>query len=335
MKVSIIIPVYKVSDYIERCILSVMNQTYQDIECLIVNDYTPDDSMIKCQKLLDSYHGPIRFVSLNHEKNRGVSASRNTGTEAASGEFIYYLDSDDDITPECIACLLEVAESDSKIEMVQGNYMICDGNDICPYYSGDCPPPIIGNMMVRKSAHTMRGMNGNAPWNKLIRRKFLVDNHIKFREGIIFEDFLWMYYMKKYLTNIRVLSKTTYNYYVRPNSIMTSTKKRASMENHFLVYHEMLDNLSMGMERIEMEDYVGVFASHYLVYAKDYPVFNDLYDMYLKSAKRYGACKVYFILSMAKAMNKMNIGIDTFDKVIAIRYKFISLLRSFLKWNKC
>ena len=86
----------------------------------------------------------------------------------------------------------------------------------------------------------------------------------------------------------------------------------------------------MGMERIEMEDYVGVFASHYLVYAKDYPVFNDLYDMYLKSAKRYGACKVYFILSMAKAMNKMNIGIDTLDNIFAIRWKIIKALRSLL-----
>lgn len=329
MKVSIIIPVYNVSDYIERCILSVMNQTYKDIECLIVNDCTPDDSMVKCQELLDSYQGPIRFVTLNHERNRGLSASRNTGTEAASGEYIYYLDSDDDITSDCIACLLEVAESDSKIEMVQGNYMVCDGNNICPYYSGECPPPITGNMKVRKSAHTMRGMN-HAAWNKLIRRKFLVDNHIKFREGIIFEDFLWMYYMKKYLTNIRVLSKTTYNYYVRPNSIMTSTKKRVSMENHFLVYHEMLDNLSMGMERIEMEDYVGVFSSHYLVYAKEYPVFNDLHDMYLKLAKRYGAWKVYFILSIAKAMNKMNIGIDTLDNIFAIRWKIIKALRSLL-----
>lgn len=69
MKVSIVIPVYNVSDYIERCILSVMNQTYKDIECLIVNDCTPDDSMTKCQKLLNSYRGPIRFVILNHDKN--------------------------------------------------------------------------------------------------------------------------------------------------------------------------------------------------------------------------------------------------------------------------
>ena len=98
--VSVIIPVYQVSDYVERCLLSVMNQTYQNIECIIVDDCSTDDSVAKCDRLISTYKGPIKFQILHHERNRGLSAARNTGTDAATGEYIFYLDSDDEITDE-------------------------------------------------------------------------------------------------------------------------------------------------------------------------------------------------------------------------------------------
>lgn len=75
--VSIIIPVYKVEPYIKRCVRSVMLQTYTDIECILVNGCTPDDNIVKCQKLINSYSGPIEFKPLHHEHNRGLSAASN------------------------------------------------------------------------------------------------------------------------------------------------------------------------------------------------------------------------------------------------------------------
>ena len=108
--ISIIIPVYQVSDYVERCIRSVMSQTFTDIECIIVDDATVDDSMVKCQKLIDEYDGRIQFRLLHHEKNRGLSAARNTGTKAATGEYVFYLDSDDEITSDCIEKMMLLAE---------------------------------------------------------------------------------------------------------------------------------------------------------------------------------------------------------------------------------
>ena len=91
--VSVIIPVYQVSDYIERCLNSVMSQTYKNIECVLVDDVTKDDSVEKCERLIESYHGSMQFKILHHEVNRGLSAARNTGTDAATGEYIYFLDS--------------------------------------------------------------------------------------------------------------------------------------------------------------------------------------------------------------------------------------------------
>lgn len=93
--VSVIIPVYQVSNYVERCLKSVMSQTYTDIECIIVDDATKDDSIVKCERLIVEYGGPIKFRILHHEYNRGLSAARNTGTKVAEGEYLYYLDGDD------------------------------------------------------------------------------------------------------------------------------------------------------------------------------------------------------------------------------------------------
>ena len=95
--VTIIIPVYQVSAYVERCILSVMDQDYDAIECIIVDDATQDDSIEQCERLIERYNGPILFKILHHQYNRGLSAARNTGTDAASGDYLYYLDSDDEI----------------------------------------------------------------------------------------------------------------------------------------------------------------------------------------------------------------------------------------------
>ena len=96
ISVSIIIPVYNVEQYIESCLLSVINQNYKgDIECVIVNDCTPDQSMVVVHKILSDYDGNILFKIVDHKENRGLSASRNSGVRVATGDYLYFLDSDD------------------------------------------------------------------------------------------------------------------------------------------------------------------------------------------------------------------------------------------------
>ena len=92
MTISVIIPIYNVSAYVERCIRAVMMQTYTDFECILVDDASQDDSLAKCEKLIAAYEGPIRFSILWHQQNRGLSAARNTGTDAATGDYIIYID---------------------------------------------------------------------------------------------------------------------------------------------------------------------------------------------------------------------------------------------------
>ena len=98
MKVSIIIPVYNVAKYIERCLLSVLNQTWPDLEVILVNDCTPDNSMEIVRRVVASHPRGAVVRCLEHEENRGLSAARNTGISASVGDYLYFLDSDDYIS---------------------------------------------------------------------------------------------------------------------------------------------------------------------------------------------------------------------------------------------
>ena len=123
--VSIIIPVYKVEAYIERCLTSVMCQTYHDsaIECIIVDDCSPDNSVTIARRLISSYHGNIDFKIIRNDKNCGLSVARNNGMKYATGKYIFFLDSDDHIKEDCLKSLLSVIDIHPNAEVIMGNSM--------------------------------------------------------------------------------------------------------------------------------------------------------------------------------------------------------------------
>lgn len=175
--VSIIIPIYNVSSYIERCIKSVLGQTYTNIECILVDDASPDDSISKCERLLSSYTGAIHFLILHHQKNKGLSAARNTGTKAATGDYIFYLDSDDELPSDCIAILTKPVLNNLAIEMVEGNYALySDGYPLNlsrrkrrELQDGYLSSP----SNIRSSFYDKKTIDFFA-WNKLLKREFII-----------------------------------------------------------------------------------------------------------------------------------------------------------------
>ena len=131
MDVSIIIPTYNVASYIIECLESVASQTYRgSLECIVVDDCGTDDSIALADNFIQHYSGKIDFRILHREKNGGLSAARNTGLNEAKGEFVYFLDSDDYITPDCIESLVEVAKHFPKVEIVQGGIVNTKGTII-------------------------------------------------------------------------------------------------------------------------------------------------------------------------------------------------------------
>lgn len=219
MKVSIIIPVYNVSDYIERCLNSVMVQTYTNLECVIVDDCTPDDSVEKCERVIAEYNGPIKFKILRHEHNRGLSAARNTGTAAATGEYVFYLDSDDWISDDCIQRMVNVVNQDDNIEMVMGGIeRVGDENQWNHFLSEGIYTSDFIEYACQYKIYTMA-------WNKLIKKDFLKKNNLFFKEGLLHEDVLWNIQVACFLKKMAAIDYKTYFYRIRENSIQTNKSK--------------------------------------------------------------------------------------------------------------
>ena len=257
MKVSVIVPVYNVAKYIERCFDSIASQSYpsKDIECIFVDDCGLDNSIELLQQKLDSYSGGIDFWIIKHDKNKGLSAARNSGTKAASGEYIYYLDSDDEITNNCINYLVELSKKYRDVDIVQGNTIIypkskpgSNWRDILqsnfPEYSND-------NLWIKERFFESPRIPVNA-WNKLIRKDFLFKNNLFFQEGIIYEDELWMFFVAKKVSDIAFSEEYCYVHYFVPGSIMQSGKSSFdNIRSALIIIKEMSKNIDRELEGVQ------------------------------------------------------------------------------------
>ncbi len=226
MTISIIIPVYNVAPYVEQCILSVMHQTMRHgVECIIVDDCGNDDSMERVEKLIAGYDGEIEFSILHHGHNRGLSVARNTGIDAAKGEYLYFLDSDDWIVPECLELMLGCVKKHPGVDLVQGGIM-CD-RFFVGYETSDSrlPDYVIGNELKDTFLNPVN-YPGTA-WNKLVKSSVIKDNLLYFKENRLHEDDLWKFMLGNHVESICMLKHETYWYRVRENGL-TGMDKNAS-----------------------------------------------------------------------------------------------------------
>lgn len=266
MTVSIIMPVYKVSDYIENCMQSVLAQTYSDLECLIVDDATPDDSIAKCERMIADYQGPVRFTILHHEHNRGLSAARNTGTAAATGDYVFYLDSDDELPVDSIAKLVRPVLNDPSIEMVTGLHQRFPDAQQQQYPTSN-EQEYKTSQEVRRYAFSQKSRV--FAWNKLIKREFLNRNHLHFEEGLLWEDILWDFYLLKRLSHLYTLPEVTYHYRQRPHSISTGTTKTDRSPHLDVIYSTIADHLTEGDRGREVHNYYKGFCGYFLRHIND------------------------------------------------------------------
>lgn len=246
-KVTIVIPLYQVEDYIKPCLDSVAEQTYTGpIECIIVDDCGTDTSCQIVEKFISDYKGNIDFILLHHDHNRGLSAARNTGMDHASGEYIYFLDSDDEITPDCIEKLTNPLEN-YRYDFVIADFSIIGDRQVTTYLKarGEYKSGI-------KEAYYRKEWNVTA-WNKLCNIDFLRRNNLRFKEGIIHEDILWSFYLANFAKSMYALKLKTYIYNTREDSIMGSMKLTKSKDSKLVIYSEVNRFLSQ-MESYSHDD---------------------------------------------------------------------------------
>lgn len=224
--ISIIIPIYNVAPYLEKCLDSVAHQTYQDLEVLLVDDCGTDESMDIAEHFINQYNGPIRFEILRHERNRGLSAARNTGINAAKGEYISFIDSDDYIDPIFYQVLLNAIESkDSSAGIVAcGHYKDIEGQ----IQEGTIGITSSASYIIKPEEYAERMLLMKSPhmaWGKLFRKSIF--EQVRFREGVNNEDILFALDFYPQVERDKILTLVIpdrlYYYRQRPGSICHST----------------------------------------------------------------------------------------------------------------
>ena len=236
-RVSIIIPVYNVGPYVEDCIRSVMRQTYAGpMECIMVDDWGTDNSMEIVERLIFEYNGPISFNILHHTHNRGLSAARNTGMDAASGDYLFFLDSDDILTDDCINLLVKPLGTE-WYDMVLGDIEVCNN---VPLHSGlklNLPDQtVLRNTEILNTYRTEWNMLAQ---NKLYRSQFIKSTRLKYFEGLIHEDELWSFQTACLATSLVAVRSTTYLYRIREGSIVSQSKGEKKARNISVLIKEI------------------------------------------------------------------------------------------------
>jgi glycosyltransferase involved in cell wall biosynthesis len=244
-KVSIIIPVYNVEPYIERCLLSVLNQTYDNIEIILVDDCGQDNSMEVANRVIKNHSNGHKVSILKQEQNNGPSMARNSGINAAIGKYVYFLDSDDEITNDCIETL--VRKSD-EFEVVIGAIETL---------------PLKGLLKNKKSVFYkenaikrayFNGLINDSGCNKLVLREFLLSNNLFFEPGLIHEDYLWTFFLSMACKKIKIIEDVTYFYHRRGGDSL-NTNFTIKNVNHLVRCFSIIEDYLINNLKIDTEKY--------------------------------------------------------------------------------
>ena len=233
--VSIVIPVFNVELYINECIDSVINQTYRDLEIILVDDGSSDGSGAIC----DEYAIRDSRIKVIHKRNGGLSDARNVGLAMARGEYIYFLDSDEYIRLDAIEKLVDIAEREHA-EIVCFNLETFSEDDELPAWE----------VRIKNTYETMPGadvlksriINGEwLPGAQLhfYKLSFLQREQIRFIKGIIYEDvpFSGISYVRAQRVN--ALNESLYHYRIRKGSIMTAQPSRRNLDCYLTCINEL------------------------------------------------------------------------------------------------
>ena len=328
IKVSVIIPVYNVEEYLPKCLDSVINQTLKDIEIICIDDCSPDNSY----KILKDYKiANMKIKIIKHKKNMGVWTARNSGLNIAKGEYVSFIDSDDYISENYLATLYETAKKyDVDIVSNLNIYGDEDGK-IYPFQ-----PNVYNNLEKWKKEYPDSYLEGKsnisiknicsgkkefltlAVWNKLYRKKFLIDNNIYFI-GFSYPALDDANFFYKCLLNNPT---TAYNhigiYYFRQiNS--SATHKHSKDVNYFLAAIKYLND-AYEYCKIKDIDKVKYLLPH---------LYNSIYHRFLTYDNKKEIYK--YIHEFLKSLVELDISLITWEEAY-YNYIFIRLIDDYDKY---
>ncbi len=278
--VSINVPVFKCEKYVLRCLESVKAQTYKNLEIILINDCTPDDSVSIIQEFIAA-NPELNIKLFSNEKNLGLSLTRNAGIEQSSGDYIYMLDSDDYMPEKAIETLLRLAqETDAEVTIGQ---TMCYDSKISDYR---LVFPIHTDEKIIRHADVFRSfVRGHWPViapNKLYKRSFINDNNLRFVKDLYSQDELWAFHWSMKAAKIALTKETTYIYYLHGESIIFNRTK-VNFDNYVTIlghFSAAFDQCSDQEVRTLIKEKIVKFKEMVLIIQwktikeKDYLIYN-------------------------------------------------------------
>lgn len=229
--VSVIVPIYNVESYLERCVESILQQTYKHIEIILVDDGSPD----RCGSMCEDYAQKDNRIKVLHKKNGGLSDARNAGLEMAKGKYVLFVDSDDLIKKELVESCVQTAEKNSS------DIVIFDFNRV------EENEEIVTTMEIEKSGtYTLESeprilFGSPSAVNKLFRRDLFIKTGIRFPVGKYYEDLGTIPKLLLLADKIDYIKKSYYDYMIRSGSIMTAAKFEKNYEDRTEMLNGILD----------------------------------------------------------------------------------------------
>ena len=231
VKVSVIVPVYNGEEYIKACIDSLLAQTLKEIEIIIINDGSKDNT---CQILKDYETKHPKLVKIIAKDNEGQGKARNVGIHLANGEFLTFVDADDTIEDYMLEKMYITAKKENCDVVVSDYDEITKENKV------------VKKSILPISSNIKRNyiISCAGPWNKLIRTELLTKNNLYFLEKGIYEDIAMIPLVAVYANNITYIEEPLYHYYIRKGSSMRQTE----FNQKLLSIYPVLENLEKGFE---------------------------------------------------------------------------------------
>jgi len=225
--VSIIVPIYKVENYLEKCLESIITQTYKNLQIILIDDGSPDG----CGKICDEYAIKDPRIIVIHQKNKGLSAARNVGFEKVQGKYIGFVDSDDYIAEDMYESLVDAIEKyNTDISMC--SYYKVENNIVAKAEYPEIKDRVYSKNEALKELLLDHKIQ-NYVWNKLYKRDLFAN--IKFPDGKEFEDIATIFYVFERINSIVKISQTKYFYVMRPESIVNDLTRKTI--NNYLEFN--------------------------------------------------------------------------------------------------
>ena len=269
--ISIIVPIYNVEKYVEKCIESIISQTYKNLEIILVDDGSPDNSGVIC----DEYAQKDSRIKVIHKENGGLSSARNVGLDIASGEYISFIDSDDYISPRFVEIMYEVSQK-YNLEIVQCSFTRNEAeisNDECG--DGEYDIEILSGEQALERLNNIKYYETYViACNKLYKTK--IYKNLRFPFGKVNEDAFTAYLAFDRCSKIAILSDKMYYYRIYPSSIMQKpfsikrydaliaceneanyfkkNKRKILYESTLVIYQHILKNLYISTFRYIKEN---------------------------------------------------------------------------------